>query len=142
MANIFIGGDEIAKKSELRKLTGEIAIKDSLDNYLEETAIHGTQQLPNTSGYPSNGWGTVVTFHGIDKVVQLFADDTGTIYIRSGWTKDILNGKRQFLKIPTSNDVNALQSQINDLKKQIGGVLSSLLSHITDYATSTVMEVA
>lgn len=130
MANIFApGGEELAKQKDLDELTGEKVINDSLNNYLNRTGIYGTHQLKDPT-YPSAGWGVVATFHASDKSIQLFADDEGNLYFRSGIVDDIQSGKRKFSRIYADNEIDALKARISALEKQIGGVLSSVLDHL------------
>lgn len=151
MANIFApGGNELAQKKDLDAITGN---NDAIFNNTLPTitSIHGGK---GTEGLPSGAWGAIdtrianVSENGIifTRGGQFYLADNGYLYYH-GYSNNS-GGYKPWEKIVFESEVDALRSQINDLKKQVesltknqNGGVTSLLNHF-DYATSTVMEVA
>lgn len=107
MANIFIGGDEIANQKDLNKLLGKNDyVSDSLNNHISETGIYPTKQT-NGAGYPNNttAWGALTCLHTGDKFLQLFFDDHNNFYLRSNNYTDFAKQPSNFEQIAWKSDI-------------------------------------
>lgn len=138
MANIFVDGNEIAKKSELDNLLGNVTpVTDSLDNHVSETKIFCTRQIGNIAGYPPNArWGTVINIHSFDKFAQFFFDDIGNVYFRTNNIPANEQKSTPFVKFAWQSDITSLQQQVDDLKSRVdqltknqNGGVTSLPNH-------------
>lgn len=130
MANIFIDGDEITKKSDIDPILGNaVGFSDSINNHLS-TGVYSTSQMGNVVGYPTDRWGIAIIYHSGNKTLQFFSDDQNNLFFRGGQSDQIAINNISFNRIATDKDIEALKARVSALEKQIGGALSSALNHL------------
>lgn len=128
----------------------ELSEADDMNNVLQ-SGFYVTRDT-NPKNFPTaeineGRWATVIVYnHDNGQILQQWIIQ-GRTYNRWLTTSTPSNGigtpQTDWIKVATQTDLESLQSQINDLKKKIGGVTRHLYARlISALATSTEMEVA
>ncbi len=143
MANIYLNGEELLNKKDFdekvninqpmfKTISNANTWSDILSdpknaNTLMSIRDNTNGGQPSTNGIVAGGNSAAIVFGG---------DDTHAI-ISVGWTKPVIRvaaGAVDNIKwhedLAFKSDIARLEQEISDLKKQIGGVLSSALSHL------------
>lgn len=126
----------------------ELSEADDMNNVLQSGfyVTRGTNPKNFPTAETNKGrWATVLVYnHDNGQILQQWIIQ-GRTYNRWLTTpgNGIGNPMTDWIKVATQTDLESLQSQINDLKKKIGGVTRHLYARlISALATSTEMEVA
>lgn len=126
----------------------ELSAADDMNNVLE-SGFYVTRDT-SPKNYPASEvnegqWATIFVYHHDNGQILQRWFVQGNEYKR--WLITPGNGvgapQTDWIRVATQTDLESLQSQINDLKKKIGGVTRHLYARlISALATSTEMEVA
>lgn len=151
MSRIFIDNQEMTNKTDFdKKVNVDRSLYHLQENVpLTESDIFNTddeQGRLQVIHQRTNANGTE-TFGGYDNIL-LFGGDNITSILNTSLRDNKLkvavgdsNGKALWSEnIAWESDIQRLEQEISDLKKQIGGVLSRLYSHLTSHLVK--MEVA
>lgn len=118
----------------------ELSAADDMNNVLE-SGFYVTRDT-NPKNYPASEvnegrWATIFVYHHDNGQILQYWFIQGTEYKRWLTTPTPSNGmgnpQTDWIRVATQTDLESLQAQINDLKKQIGGVLSKLLAHLNNH---------
>lgn len=134
MANIFVSGDELANKKDVDSVNSKINVDTNLFKLNQNDPVNVSDfsaQIP----YPTNNsvgrlqvihqrtGATGTDTYGNYDTLLIFGGDDGfnalDVKLQSQGAK-IIN-KNWSGELAFKSDIDALQNQINDLKKQIGG---------------------
>lgn len=141
MANIFFGGDEVAKKENMDYPIGSILGDSNLKTAsqftqtfgLDRNKIHLKTIRDNIPAYTEKGllagnYGNSIVFGGQDTYTVLSANSfINDVRIFSVSDMSQLNYNE---RIAFKSDIEALKARISALESKIGGVLSSLLNYL------------
>lgn len=123
----------------------ELSAADDMNNVLE-SGFYVTRAT-SPKNYPASEvnegqWATIFVYHHDNGQILQRWFVQGNEYKR--WLTTPGNGmgapQTDWIRVATQSSIDSLQAQINDLKKQIGGVLTSLYTKLC--GTFTSLEVA
>lgn len=119
---LYENGKRYAYQDDLDKLNGNAntSFADNPNNHLE-TGIYFARPNPDGKkyGFPSTNWASFLVFRIGDKVLQIKGDDDGQIFTRSCSINPHDLNVFKFNRIANDADLQVLQDQIDQLKKQI-----------------------
>ena len=119
---LYANGKRLAYQDDLDKLNGNanIGFSDNPNNHLE-TGLYfaGPNEDGKEYGFPSINWASFLVFRIRDKVLQIKGYDDGNVFVRSCSADSYSLNNAKFHRIANDADLQALQDQIDQLKKQI-----------------------
>lgn len=147
MANIFADGKELLNKKDFDK---KVNIANSIGNDLDYKSLVASANWSDIFGVNTGtDWSTRLNLLRIAQTNQskfFFGNNSAAIFFGSGDTKGglevgytdhvatIIGGNNPNIvwseSVAWKSDIAKLEQEIADLKKQIGGVLSSALNHL------------
>lgn len=121
----------------------ELSEADDMNNVLQSGFyVTGDTSPKNYPASENNEgkWATIFVYHHDNGQILQYWFIQGTEYKRWLTTPTPSNGmgvpQTDWIRVATQSSIDSLQAQINDLKKQIGGVLTSLYTKLCGAFTS------